>query len=184
MRSTFFRTAGLALLSLAVLVLSLGCAQQRDPINRVQAMALSKHFFVGPDLSDPSDDPEFYMGSRIIDQPYGVGQDMALFQALGSFSRIRWEIQETVLVARLTYDRIQNTGGGNTWGATKTTNGQVVAEFNIESHFDIIRDYNTQTGEQLNVTVENTTDRPWYEREFMRVDWSKNLVTDSYDFDI
>jgi hypothetical protein len=184
MRSTFFRTAGLALLSLAVIVLSLGCAQQRAPINRVQALALSKHFFVGPNLSDPSDDPEFYMGSRIIDQGFGVGQDLALFQALGSFARIRFEIQESVLIARLTYDRIQNTGGGNTWGATKTNNGQVVAEFTIQSHFDIIRDYNTQTGEQLNVTVENTTDRPWYEREYMRVDWSKNLVTDAYDFDV
>ncbi|RME22560.1 MAG: hypothetical protein D6806_12805, partial [Deltaproteobacteria bacterium] len=30
---------------------------------------------------------------------------------------------------------------------------------------------------------ENTTDRPWYEREYMRVDWSKNLATDAFDFD-
>ena len=59
-----------------------------------------------------------------------------------------------------------------------------MAQFNISSHFDIIRDYNTQTGEQLNVIVENTTDRPWYERQYMRVDWSKNLVTDAYDFDL
>ncbi len=184
MRSPFFRSAGLALLACLVIAITVGCAQQRAPINRVQAMALSKHFFVGPSLSDTSDDPEFYMSSRIIDEPYGVGQDLALFQALGSFARVRWEIQENVLVGRLTYDRIQNTGGGNTWGATKTTNGQVVAEFNIESHFDIIRDYNTQTGEQLNVVVENTTDRPWYEREYFRVDWSQNLVTDAYDFDI
>lgn len=184
MRSTFFRTAGMAILACLVFGIAIGCAQQRAPINRVQAMALSKHFFVGPNLSDPSDDPEFYMSNRIIDQPYGVGQDMALFQGLGSFARVRFEIQENVLIARLTYDRIQNTGGGNTWGATNTTNGQVVAEFNIESHFDIIRDYNTQTGEQLNVVVENTTDRPWYEREYFRVDWSQNLVTDAYDFDI
>jgi hypothetical protein len=184
MRSTFYRVSGLAVLALAVFSLSAGCAQQRAPIDRVQAMALSKHFFVGPSLSDPSDDPEFYMGSRIIDQPYGVGQDLALFQALGSFARIKWEIQENILVARLTYDRVQNTGGGNTWGATRTNKGQVVAEFNISSHFDIINDYNAQTGEQLNLVVENTTDRPWYEREFFRVDWSQNLVTDAYDFDI
>jgi hypothetical protein len=181
---TLLRTPGLTVLALAVLAITVGCAQQRAPINRVQAMALSKHFFVGASLSDTSDDPEFYMSSRIIDQPYGVGQDLALFQSLGSFARVRWEIQENVLIARLTYDRIQNTGGGNTWGTTKTTSGQVVAEFNIESHFDIIRDYNTQTGEQLNVVVENTTDRPWYEREYFRVDWSQNLVTDAYDFDI
>jgi hypothetical protein len=184
LRSTFFRTAGLSLLAFMVVAITVGCAQERAPINRVQAMALSKHFFVGPSLSDPTDNPQFYMSNRIIDQPYGVGQDLALFQALGSFARIRWEIQENVLIGRLTYDLIQNTGGGNTWGSTNTTSGQVVAEFNIESHFDIIRDYNTQTGEQLNVVVENTTDRPWYEREFFRVDWSQNLVTDAYDFDI
>ena len=51
--------------------------------------------------------------------------------------------------------------------------------FNITSHFDISRDYNPQTGEELNIIVENTTDRPWYQREYFRVDWSKNLVTDA-----
>ena len=61
--------------------------------------------------------------------------------------------------------------------------GQIVASYHIESHFDIKRDYNPQTGEQLNIIEENTTDRPWYEREHFRVDWSKNLVTDAYDYD-
>jgi hypothetical protein len=175
---------GLLSLTYAVLSLSIGCAQERAPIDRVQAMALSKHFFVGPNLSDQTDNPEFYMGNRVIDEPYGVGQDFGMIQGIGSFARIKFEIQETVLIARLTYDRIQNTSGGNTYGSQSTDSGQVVAEFNISSQFDIIRDYNTQTGEQLNVIVENTTDRPWYEREYFRVDWSQNLVTDAYDFDI
>jgi hypothetical protein len=181
MRSMFLRCLGCIGLAAAVFCISAGCSQERAPINRVQALALDKHFFVGPSLSDPSDDPEFYMGNRIIDEPYGVGQGFFLMQSLGSVSRIKWEIQENVLVARLTYDRIKNS---DHYGARSTNNGQVVAEFNISSHFDIIRDYNTQTVEQLNVIVENTTDRPWYEREFFRVDWSKNLVTDAYDFDL
>ena len=46
-----------------------GCAQERPPINRVQADALAKSFFVGANLTDISDDPEFYMGNRIIDEP-------------------------------------------------------------------------------------------------------------------
>ena len=142
---------------------------------------MSKHFFVGTSLSDPADDPEFYMGNRIIDEPYGVCQGFWMVQSLGSLARIKWEIQEKVLIARLTYERIQN---ADHHGTQSTNNGQVVAEFNITSHFDIVRDYNPQTGEQLNVIVENTTDRPWYEREYMRVDWSKNLVTDAYDFDL
>jgi hypothetical protein len=157
------------------------CAEERAPINRVQAMALSKHFFVGANLSDPSDDPEFYMGNRIIDEPYGVGQGFWMYQSIGSLARIKWEIQETVLIARLTYERIQNS---DYHGSQTTNDGQVVAEFNITSQFDIVRDYNPQTGEQLNLVVENTTDRPWYEREYFRVDWSTNLVTDAYDFDM
>ena len=180
MRSKFFRFLALAALLIGVFGVAVGCAQERSPINRVQAMALSKHFFVGASLSDPSDDPEFYMGDRIIDQPYGVGQDFWLYQSVGALSRIKWEIQEKVLVARLTYERVQNS---DHHGSQSTNDGQVVAEFNITSHFDIIRDYNPQTGEQLNVIVENTTDRPWYEREYFRVDWSTNLVTDAYDFD-
>jgi hypothetical protein len=181
MRSKLVRWLGLVALTWAVLAVAIGCAQERNPINRVQALALSKHFFVGASLSDPSDDPEFYMGTRVIDEPLGVGQDFGMFQAIGGLSRIKWEIEESVLIARLTYERIQNS---DHHGSQATNNGQVVAEFTIQSHFDIIRDYNPQTGEQLNVVVENTTDRPWYEREYFRVDWSKNLVTDAYDFDM
>ena len=181
MESRFFRWLGLVSLAFAVWSVSVGCAQSRAPIDRVQANALDKHFFVGPSLSDPSDDPEFYMGDRIIDEPLGVGQGFWLFQSIGSFARIKWEIQETELIARLTYDRIQNSDG---FGAQSTDTGQVVAMFRIESQFDIKRDYNPQTGEQLNIIVENTTDRPWYERESFRVDWSTNLVTDAYDFDL
>jgi hypothetical protein len=175
------RTAGLVTLACLVFVLVGGCAQERAAINRVQALALSKHFFVGANLSDPTDDPEFYMGNRIIDEPYGIGENGWLEQSLGSLARIKWEIQENVLIARLTYERIKDS---DHHGAQTTNNGQVVAEFNITSQFDIIRDYNPQTGEQLNIIDENTTDRPWYEREYFRVDWSKNLVTDAYDFDL
>jgi hypothetical protein len=181
MQSTFFRWLGVAALVFLVGAQSIGCAQSRDPINRVQAGALDKHFFVGPNLSDTSDDPEFYMGHRVVDEPYGVGQDFSLYQSMGSLARIKWEIQETKLLARLTYERIQNS---DYHGSQATDNGQVVAEWAIQSHFDIKRDYNPQTGEQLNLIVENTTDRPWYQREYFRVDWSTNLITDAYDFDV
>ena len=181
MKSRFPRWLGLFSLACAVWTVSAGCAQSRDPINRVQANALDKHFFVGASLSDPSDDPEFYMGNRIIDEPLGVGQGFWLFQSLGSFARIKWEIQETQLIARLTYERVKNS---DHFGSQATNNGQVVAMFKIQSHFDIKRDYNPQTGEELNIIVENSTDRPWYERENFRVDWSTNLVTDAYDIDL
>ncbi len=181
MKTRFFRWLGLVALTWLVGSMAVGCAQSRDPINRVQPQALDTHFFVGANLSDPTDDPEFYMGTRIIDEPYGVGQGFFMFQSIGGLARLKWEIQEDLLVGRLTYERIQNS---DYHGSQTTDNGQIVAEFVIESQFDIQRDYNPQTGEQLNVIVENTTDRPWYERDYFRVDWSKNLVTDAYDFDL
>src|SRR6185369_16257954 len=68
-------------------------------------------------------------------------------------------------------------------GAQRTNTGVVVAAFAIRSHFDIRRAYNPQTGEQENIIEENTSDRPWFQRAYFRVDWSANLVTDNYDFD-
>ena len=58
--------------------------------------------------------------------------------------------------------------------------GQPVAVFKIEKHFDIRRAYNPSTGEEQNVIVENDKDRRWFERKFMRVDWSKNLLPGYY----
>jgi len=168
-------------LAIAVGWMSIGCAEERDPINRVQATALSKHFFVGDDLSSPTDDPEFYMRNTVVDVPYGAAQD-GLFTASYAqpVSRIKWEITETTLVGRQTYERVKDSDYN---GARRTNKGQVVAMFAITSQFDIKRDYNPQTGEELNIVTENTTDRPWYQREYMRVDWSKNLVTDGYEVD-
>ncbi|APR80315.1 Hypothetical protein A7982_05662 [Minicystis rosea] len=166
----------------------MGCAQERAPINRVQADALAKSFFVGTDLKDPIDDPEFYMRGTIVDVGYGAAQD-GLFTSTYAqpISRIKWEVTEDLLNARLSYERIADSDGkGNTLDGLrkKTTNdGQIVASYRIKSHFDIRRSYNPTTGEEQNVVEENSSDRPWYQREYFRVDWAQNLATDSYDFD-
>jgi hypothetical protein len=205
-------TRTLALPVLALVVLSLGCMERRDPINRVQANAVAKSFFVGEDLVDISDDPEFYMRATIIDVGYGTAQEFMVAPYGLQISRIKWEIAEDSLNARLAYERIPGTdskgnmvdgaapltsttvkcygpGDGVDGGAAepvcKTSNdGQVVASYRIQSHFDIKRAYNPTTGEPLDVIEENTTDRPWYQREYFRVDWSSNLTTSAYDFDV
>jgi len=46
--------------------------------------------------------------------------------------------------------------------------------FPIDAHVDVIWEYNPVTGETTNVRVENQTDRMWFEREYMRVEWGKN----------
>ncbi|WP_434042014.1 MULTISPECIES: hypothetical protein [Sorangium] len=174
--------------TVATTVVGAGCAQERDDINRVQRDVLPKSFFVGDQLEDISDDPEFYMRGTIVDVGYGAGHD-GLFTSTYAqpVSRIKWEITEHQLNARLAYERIEGTDGkGNEYnGLTKktTNDGQIVASYAIESHFEIKNDYNPATGEKANVVVENTTDLPWYKRPYIRVDWSRNLATDAYNFD-
>jgi hypothetical protein len=166
-----------------------GCAQQRAPINRVQANALAKSFFVGADLQSAADDPEFYKRGTVVDVVYGAAQDGLFTSSYGEpLSRIRWEITEDSLNARLSYERISGTDDkGNKYNGVQlkaANDGQIVASYKILSQFDIKKDYNPQTGETLNVVDENTTDRVWNQREYFRVDWSKNLVSAAYDYDL
>src|SRR5262249_15439203 len=113
------------------------------------------------------------MNNFVVDAP----SDQSLLPpgTYDDVDRIRWEIQQDVLLARRSYENVTGAEGGRV-GARATNNGTIVAAYRIESHFDVRHAYNPTTGEPLNVLVENTTDRPWYDREFMRVDWSQNLV--------
>lgn len=167
---------------LAALGVIAGCAEERDPINRVQPNALPKSFFVGEDFLNTDDDPEFWTQATLIDVGYGASQD-GLFTSTYAqpVGRIKFTIQEEYLIARLTYERIE--GSDHKGMGPKSNDGIVVAAFKILSHFDIKREYSSTTGEEYNVIAENTADRPWYEREYIRVDFSKNLNTDNYDFD-
>ena len=170
-----------AVLVLTVLAVTAGCAEERPPINRVQANALAKSFFVGDDLVAPQDNPEFWTQATLIDVGFGTQGYLLPSTFTMSPSRIKWEITEELLLGRLAYERIEGTDGKGVGGPTP--DGQVVVAYRILSHFDIRRAYNPSTGEEMNVIEENTSDRPWYEREYMRVDWSQNLNTDAYDFD-
>lgn len=158
------------------------CPQERDPINRVQPYALKKVWFIGEDFNATSDDPEFWSQATLIDVGYGAKQD-GLFTSTYAqpMSRVKFQVTEELLIARLAYERIDSSDGKGTGGPTQ--DGVIVAAFKIDKHFDIINEYNATTGEKLNLLVENDKDRPWYEREYIRVDWSKSLNVDSYDFD-
>jgi len=157
-----------------------GCAEEREPINKVQANALEKSFFVGADLTTPADDPEFYTAASIVDVPYLADQAGVFPGLVGGLRRVKWEILENVLNARLTYEEIDGSDGH---GSTKTNDGRVIGSWRIKAHFDIKRAYNATTGEELNVIEENSSDRPWYERKYFRVDWSQNMVASSMWWD-
>jgi hypothetical protein len=161
-------------LGLVIGLAAIGCAQERPPINRVQPDVLDKSFFIGPNLRDPSDDPVFYTRGYTSSQSYDL--NTMWYGTASGLDRIRFEITENLLIARRAYQRAVGQDDKGLPGGEP--NGTVVAAYKILSHFDIRRGYNPQTGEQTNVEEENTTDRPWYERQYMRVDWSTNQVAD------
>lgn len=168
--------------AISTLVALGGCAEERPAIDRVQPDYLDKQFFVGEKLQDSSDDPEFYHQGTLVDVNFGATQDGLFTNTYAQpLSRIKFQVTENYLIARITYERIADSDGK---GAGPTTNdGVIAAMYRIDKHFDIVKAYNSTTGEELNIVEENASDRPWYERRYMRVDWSANLATDTYDFD-
>lgn len=156
-----------------LLSLAAGCMQERDPVNRVEAGVLDKSFFLGEDIHDASDDPEFYWRNYVVDA--SASQSLVGVGSYSGVDRIRWEITEDMLIARKAYQIAQ--GQDEKAAPEKTASGTVVAAFAITKHFDLRRAYNPTTGEEMNVIEENSSDRPWYERTMFRVDWSTNLVT-------
>ena len=169
----------LTLLTLASLSL-MGCEEQ-PAINQVGVNVVDKSLFAG----------SWYYSTVVIDVDYaasGLGTypgDAAYDFAVGgitSMPRVRWVIDEDTLFAFRDYELIEGANIGRD-GQTEEPGDvihQPVAAFAIESHFDIRRDYNATTGEENNVLVENSTDDFWYERDFMRVDWSLNLLPNYY----
>ncbi len=159
-------------LGLFTILCATSCMEEREPINTVQPGALAKAFLVGDDLAEPGDDPEFYWRNYVVDA--SASQSLVGVGSWSGVDRVRWEITEDMLIARKAYQ----IGKGQDEKAQpeKTADGTIVAAFAIQAHFDIRRAYNPTTGEEMNVIEENTRDRPWHQRAFMRVDWSKNVV--------
>lgn len=151
---------------LAALVVGLGasCAQDIGDVDRTQPNKIKKTLF--------QNDDEWYYRQTVIDTDM---QGSVIFEGLeSSLKRIRWEISEKTLYALTTVPLAE--GIEDSFNDESTRRLGVVAAFPITGHFDVQRQYNPSTGEQTNVIVENGSDRPWYEREYMRVNWSTNLV--------
>jgi hypothetical protein len=157
------------------------CAQDVGDIDRTQPNKVKKSIF--------QDDGEWYFEQTVVDtsvegqsenNTYGGEDYRPIFtsQKNRRLKRIQWEIKENVLYAKATVEPVR--------GLTEQIDGEdhnqlgIVAAYPIDKHFDVQRRYNPQTGEPTNVIVENTSDREWDEREYMRVDWSTNLVTSFY----
>lgn len=176
------RLGTLSLLSCLVGTLWAGCAQDVGDIDRTQPNLLPKAMF---------QDHNWYVRQTVTDVP-----STSAFSFVGETSTlevIRWEIQQDYLVGYRAYEKIpgsdsnadhddgtvgdQPVAEGHGEGRDpKAFKGNPVVAYPILAQVDVIRDYNPRTGEQTNVIREDSVDRPWYEREHIRVDWSKNLV--------
>lgn len=156
-----------------------GCAQDVGDINRVQPNAIKKSDFDGV----------WYFRQTVTDVPYSISY--AFVGVASDMEKIRWEIQEDYLVAYRVYEKSpgnDNEAGVKVDGETQYEEGYgegrkpdeykeaPIAAYPILGHFDIQREYNPTTGEQSNVLSENSSDRPWYERDYFRVDWSSNEI--------
>ncbi len=157
---------GSALLLGAAMVAS--CAEERSVRNTVQPNIVRKADLTGT----------WYYAPTVIDVPYGTATTFIGEQAM-DLDKIVWDIQEDILYARRAYEQVKNTDNSLKQGGIV---GQPVGAWRIQSQFDIIRDYNSATGEESN-TIRETGERPWYEREFIRVDWSANLA-DNWGFTV
>lgn len=108
---------------------------------------------------------EWYWRKTVEDVPFGTAATFA--GAQDEMLRIRFEIEEDLLLGYRSYPHVEGDG-------TEADSAPVFA-FPIQDQFDIRRGYDRVTGEESNV-IEESREAPWYERDYIRVDWSSNLA--------
>lgn len=145
-----------------------GCAGQGD-LDRTQPDKIPKSMFFQADGKTPK---VFYYRQTYVQVP--ITSSWAFEGTMGNLDKVRFDVQQNYLYGYRSYDYIPNASSPLASGSNNQDTPLVV--FKILSHFDVKREYNPGTGEQTNVISENTVDRPWYDRDYMRVDWSQNLV--------
>ncbi|MBK7858091.1 MAG: zinc-dependent metalloprotease [Archangiaceae bacterium] len=157
----------------AVILMLAACAAPTETRNTVQEGALSKDDLQGV----------WYFRQTVVGTPFTTGFTFVGEQGENEMEKIRWDIQEDQLIARRAYEYVKGSEANeknNQLGTDGTYLGAPVAAFKIKKQFDIIREYNASTGEEYDKVVESE-ERKWYERRFLRVDWSQNSVT-NFDF--
>ena len=159
----------------SLVLLAIACGQPKI-IDRTQPNFIKKS-----DLTSGT----WYIHESVVDAPK-TPSNAAVIGRDGELEKVRWEVQEDLLVAYRSYevvagadprvDRAKSSIGHVVMQDGRAYKGNPVFAYRILSHFDRQRQYNPSTGEQSNVLVEDTQDRPWSEREFMRVAWGESVV--------
>jgi hypothetical protein len=143
------------------------CATEPDPLDRTQPEAVPKAIFSGT----------WYYMLTVTDADWKnrftfEGEQNNTYSA--SAIKVRWEITQDKLNAFRVAQAYRDKDGKIV--ENKVGQKSLILSFRIKKHYDIRYRYNSTTREELNVLEENT-DRPWNEREYMEVDWSRSLAT-------
>jgi hypothetical protein len=150
----------------------IGCAQQVGDIDRTQPNKIEVSAFEG----------EWYYQQTVVDINATA---LSAFPGLqGNLQRVRFFPEERQMVVRRAYEDVigLDTSEFNSIRSPDWDAGAPVAVFPVISYFDVQRNYNPVTGEQQNVLIENNFDRPWFQRDWVRLDFTRNLVNQGFDW--
>jgi len=167
---------------LGALVTGTGCAQSIGDIDRTQPDLIAKEHF---------DEGQWFLRETVVDVP--PTSPTSMIGDMGQLEQVVWDIQQDWLVGYRAYEQVPGLDGqaesslanpssqpvaaGQGSGREEDVyKGNPVVAYRISAHVDVQRGYNARTGEMNNIISENTTDRPWHQRSFMRVDWASNEV--------
>ncbi|MEZ4270512.1 MAG: zinc-dependent metalloprotease [Myxococcota bacterium] len=163
-------------MSLMLTALTGGCAQNEGIIDLVQPGYIKK-----ADLLHKS----WYYRRTVVDSA-----ETAPWMSIGGgdlfkIERVVFDVQEKYLIAYRDYETISGADereivdplSGELVATNPDFRGAPIAAFPIDSHFDVIAEYNPATGEKTNVLREDTVDRQWWERQYVRVDWGRVIST-------
>ncbi len=159
----------ISLLAAALVAVSAvtACGFRNEDLNRIVNPYWTKEYF--------NADSEWYLRSTVVDAPPEHGWISIADGDWLMLEKVRWEVTQSDLIAWRTYAEVPGSENEQLPGAEELYKGQPVAIFSITDHFDIRREFDPTSGEQSNVISENR-DRLWFDRAFIRVDWTNNKV--------
>jgi len=173
MRETWKRSAMLA--ALVAAAAASGCAQDIGDIDRTEPNKILKS-----ELTSGS----WWMSQKVTHVD-SVSSDEYFEGLMMDMDKVVFVAEENYLIAYRSYpdlpgsdDSTVNFYGDDSYEELYSSDykGTIRAVYPISSHFDVQRTYDTATGEQSNVIQENTSDRNWWERDYMRVEWAENAI--------
>jgi hypothetical protein len=146
-----------------VLGLTQGCAEPVEDINTIHTQYLPKTMFEGT---------WYYRQMVVGSDPTVSWGAMIGFET--DTEKVVWEVRENLLLAYRSHEGFEGIDEDDTQPGARYR-GEPIAAFDINGHYDIERGYNAQTGEQSNRISTNTSDRPWFERDYITINFRSEV---------